>query len=243
MSSGIASDEGVPAEGGTLRYAAGGVGLTVLGVVLSAVLSVPVVLSSIDPVVGFGLAVVLGEAGYAVAAVAFVLLTGRGVDYFDLDPPDGWRLVALVTAGVFLLRTAVVAGALALNIDPSPPSVVNADLPRETLLAILIPASLLVIGPAEELLFRGTVQKYLRERFTAPVAIAVVGVLFTVVHVFALVNLTAAGAAISLGVILVVGLAMGWLYERTGSVLAAMVGHGVYNALIFGSAYLLEGLA
>jgi membrane protease YdiL (CAAX protease family) len=223
-------------------YAGGGVALTLLGIVASIALSVPVLLSDLAPLAGFLLAVVLGEAGYVVAAVVFVLVTGRGLAYFDLDLPASWGLVAAVTLGAFVFRTAAVAGALALNLNPSPPSIVDAPIPVETLLAVMVPASLLVIGPAEELLFRGTVQKYLRERFSPTAAILGAGVLFAVIHVLALVTATGVGVALSLGIIFVVGLSFGWLYERTGTVVAPMIAHGAYNALIFGSGLLLTRL-
>jgi hypothetical protein len=229
-------------ERSALWYAAGAFALTVAGIVASILLSVPAFFVGIDTLVGFTLSIVLGEAGYALVAVAFVVLTGRGLSSFGLDLPPSWGLVALVTVGVFVFRTVVVVGAVVAGVEPSPPSITGVDLPVETMLAVLVPASLLVIGPAEELLFRGTVQPYLRERFSPTAAIVGAGVLFAAIHVFALIVASLASAAVSLGVILVVGLAMGWLYERTGSVLAPMVAHGGYNALIFGSAYFLTRL-
>jgi membrane protease YdiL (CAAX protease family) len=223
-------------------YAGGAVALTVLGVLMSTLLSLPAVLLGAVTPETFVLSVVLGEAGFVAAAAFFVLITDRGMTYFDRGLPSAWGMVAAVTLGAFAFRTVVVAGAVALGLDPSPPSLVDTPIPVETLLAVMIPASLLVVGPAEELLFRGTIQKYLRERFSATGAILGAGVLFALVHVPTLVVASGPSAALSLGVILLVGLSFGWLYERTGSVVAAMVAHGGYNALIFGSGLLLTRL-
>lgn len=236
-----------PGEPGDARrpgwwYAGGALLLTVFSLVVSGVLSLPAFFLGIDTLVGFTAAIVLSELGYVAAAVLFVLVTSRGIGYFDLELPSGWRLVAAVTVGAFVFRTVVVFGALALDINPAPPSIVGADLPLETLVAILLPLSLLLIGPAEELLFRGTIQKYLRERFSATGAIVGAGILFASIHLLAILIESSAGAFVSIGVIFVVGISFGWLYERTGSVVAPMVAHGAYNALIFGSGLLLTRL-
>ncbi|WP_276259550.1 CPBP family intramembrane glutamic endopeptidase [Haloglomus litoreum] len=223
-------------------YVGGAVALTVLGVVMSTLLALPAVLLGAATLETFVLSVVLGEAGFVAAAAFFVLITDRGLAYVDRGLPGSWGLVAAVILGAFVFRTVVVAGAVALGLDPSPPSLVDAPIPVETLLAVMIPASILVVGPAEELLFRGTIQKYLRERFAATGAILGAGLLFAVVHVPTLVVTSGPSAALSLGVILLVGLSFGWLYERTGSLVAAMVAHGGYNALIFGSGLVLTRL-
>jgi membrane protease YdiL (CAAX protease family) len=223
-------------------YAGGAVALTILGVLMSTLLSLPAVLLGAATLETFVLSVVLGEAGFVATAAFFVLITDRGLAYFDLGLPAAWGLVAAVTLGAFAFRTVVVAGAVALGLDPSPPSIVHAPIPVETLLAVMIPASILVVGPAEELLFRGTIQRYLRERLSTTGAVLGAGVLFALVHVPTLVVTSGPSAALSLGVILLVGLSFGWLYERTGSVVAAMIAHGGYNALTFGSGLLLTRL-
>ncbi|MDP6763669.1 MAG: type II CAAX endopeptidase family protein [Planctomycetota bacterium] len=76
-------------------------------------------------------------------------------------------------------------------------------------------------GFAEELLFRGYVQRRLLERWSAPAAIAVPGLVFAAMHM---------SPVHALGV-LPLGLWMGFLAWRTGSVLPAMAAHMANNAL------------
>lgn len=223
-------------------YAAGALSITVLGIIVANALSVPGFLIGLDTAAGFAVSIVLSEIGFVVAAVVFVLVTGRGTRYFDLDPPDSWVFVAAVTLALYVFRTAVLAAAVALGVDPSPPAITGVDLPIETLIMIMIPVSVLVIGPAEELLFRGAIQKYLGERVSPNAAVVGAGTLFGLIHIPALIVSTGAGALVSLGTIFTVGLALGWLYERTGTVVSAMAAHAGYNALIFGTGYIASQL-
>lgn len=222
------------------RYVAVAVLLTVLGVVVSVALSIPAFAFPTDSLAFIASAVVLGEAGYAVVAVAFLLLTRRGLAYLDLSlPTSSWGLVAAVTVGLSVFRLAALVASSAAGIEAAPSSVVEFDVPLSVLLPVLIVASVLVIGPAEELLFRGVVQKYLRERFSARAAVLGAGALFAAIHVLALVTTSTVGVAFSLLMVFVIGVVLGWLYERTGSLPAAMLAHGLYDALAFGLAYVL----
>ena len=75
---------------------------------------------------------------------------------------------------------------------------------------------------AEEFLFRGILYRWLRDRWGA-LAATVASAL-----VFALVHPPTAGAA---PIIFLIGLALAFLYERTGSLRPGMVLHGVNNAV------------
>lgn len=223
-------------------YAAGALTLTFFGVLASIVLSAPGFLFGIDTVPGFALSVVMSELGFAFVAIAFMLVTGRGIRYFDLQTPASWGFVAAVTLALFMFRTASVAVAFLVGVEPSEPAITEVGLPIEVLIAVMIPASILVIGPAEELLFRGTIQKYLGERVPRNKAIVGAGALFAAIHLPTFVVSSGLGAVVSLAVIFVVGVVLGWLYEHTGSVVAAMAAHAGYNTLIFGSGYIASQL-
>jgi len=234
-------------DGGVARtavHALVAVGVTVLAIVASAIGGAPAIVIGTDSPTGFVVGLLGSELGFVAVAVGFVLLTGRGLGYFDLRLPGGareWAFVVGFTVALFLARSVLLVGALELGIQPAPSTVGDVDLPPRVLAGILIPAMLLVVGPAEELLFRGVVQTFLRETLSAWPAILGAGALFGVIHVFALVRSSGAGTLLSIVVITAVGVALGWLYERTGSLPAAMVAHGGYNALIVVSAFALQG--
>lgn len=223
-------------------------GLTVLGVVASAVLGtvplIPTLLAGKAPTLPVvGASVVAGEVGFVVVAVGFLLATRRGFGYLDLDLPGSrrqWGLVAAFVVVAFVLRSVVLVGMTQAGVDPAPSQIGEFDVQFDLLAIMLIPVMLLVVGPAEELLFRGVIQKYLREATSARTAIVVAGLLFGSIHVFAVVRAGVVALVVTLGVITGVGMGLGWLYERTGSLPAAMIAHGGYNALILASAVALR---
>lgn len=215
------------------------VALTVLGVVVSIALSIPAVFVGFDTAVGFFLSTTFRSAGYAIVAVVFVSRTSRGRAYFNFTIPKVWGLVIAVTIGAFLFRTTVVYGAAAIGVNLSPPAVVGVDLPRETMYVLLLVASILVIGPSEELLFRGTIQPYLRERDSPNAAIGGAAGLFAVTNVLGLLTATDVSTLIPIGILFVVAVGFGWLYERTGSLIAPIVAHIGYSVLIYESGLLL----
>lgn len=89
----------------------------------------------------------------------------------------------------------------------------------------------LVVGPAEETLFRGVIQGRLRERFSAAPAIALASAIFASAHVLALVGSPTAVAA-AVVVLFVPSLAFGILYEYTGNLIVPVLLHGFHNSMI-----------
>ena len=104
----------------------------------------------------------------------------------------------------------------------------------------MIPLSVLLTGPVEELLYRGVVQTRLKQAFSAAPAVAIAAAVFSVVHVPAY----AAGGSLdtslltTLAVLFVLGGVLGVLYEHTDNLFVPAVAHGVYNAVTFTTIYL-----
>lgn len=100
----------------------------------------------------------------------------------------------------------------------------------------MIPISFLLIGPGEELLFRGIIQDRLREAFSAPAAILLASAAFAPLHIFALTGGVQA-LATTIAVLFVPSLIFGITYEATGNLTVPIVIHGAYDATIFGVGY------
>lgn len=82
---------------------------------------------------------------------------------------------------------------------------------------------LAVVTPiAEELFFRGYVYRSLRHHWSVPVSIVLSALVFSGFHFYVVQAIP----------IFVAGLLFALLYERTGSLLAPMVAHGVVNAIV-----------
>jgi len=101
---------------------------------------------------------------------------------------------------------------------------------------LLIPLSFLLIGPGEELLFRGVVQGRLRQTFGAGAAIGLAAVTFAAMHLMALSGPLAARLT-AVTVLALPSLVFGLAYERSGNVAVPAVIHGTYNAVLLAASY------
>lgn len=108
---------------------------------------------------------------------------------------------------------------------------------RPQLLLYLIPLAIVLIGPGEELLFRGGAQGRLRRSFGPLSAIVLASALFGLIHVPAVVASSAVGVGGYVLTTFVLGLVLGWLYEHTDNLVVPALAHGLYNAILFGVLY------
>jgi len=83
-----------------------------------------------------------------------------------------------------------------------------------------------VIGPGEEIFWRGTVQKELGDEFGGLLGLVLGAVLYSLVHIWAF-NLTLLVAALICGVV------WGWIYYREENLAPLVVSHSLWSLLIF----------
>ncbi len=152
------------------------------------------------------------------------------------------RDVLVVIGGYVLAFGGALAGAFALSayqvatgteIDTGTNQAAEVGMSNPETLLLLIPASILLIGPGEELLFRGVVQGRLREVFHPVVAILLASTVFAALHWFALTGGSATGNLVSVAILVVPSLVFGASYEYTGNIVVPALIHGVYNATLF----------
>jgi membrane protease YdiL (CAAX protease family) len=105
-----------------------------------------------------------------------------------------------------------------------------------TVFLVLIPVSYLLIGPGEELLYRGLVQGTLRESLHPVRAIVLASALFASIHLFSLVG---SGKTVYIGLAFVLALVLGASYEYTDNLAVPAVIHGTFNAAQFAGAYVM----
>jgi hypothetical protein len=145
----------------------------------------------------------------------------------------GWTVGGTVAA----LAVATAAGLLMAQLGLEPTSGLS-ELGRvdARVFLVLIPLSVLVIAPTEELLFRGVVQGRLREAFGPGAAVVLASLLFGSIHFLNFGGPLPARLAPTL-TIAVVSLLFGYAYERTGNLLVPVVVHGGYNAALLAVSY------
>ena len=185
--------------------------------------------------------------GLTFGGVAAVYLRFRGLslEYVGVRRPDleGWiyagagYVLALVGAVSVLF---VVVFLLGLNPAQNQAAELGREDPRVFLALFVLAVT--VIGPGEELLFRGVIQSRLRETFSAPVGIGLATAVFAVAHVPSLAGPTS-GVALTVTLLFFPALVFAVVYERTGNVVVPAAAHGLYNATLFGLAYVSAALA
>lgn len=101
----------------------------------------------------------------------------------------------------------------------------------------LIPLSFLVIGPGEELLFRGVIQSRLRRSFSPVSGIVLASAMFAPPHILGLTGSLSA-LALTITILFIPSLVFGATYELSENLLVPIIIHGAYDATSFGILYL-----
>ncbi|QLC35667.1 CPBP family intramembrane metalloprotease (plasmid) [Halarchaeum sp. CBA1220] len=122
-----------------------------------------------------------------------------------------------------------------LGLDSATNQVVTTASENPAVLLLMVPLSYLLVGPGEELLFRGVIQGRLRSTLSPVVAISLASAIFALLHVS---SLSGEGKFVYLGGVFLVALVLGTAYERTGNLSVPVFIHATYNAIQFTVAYL-----
>ncbi len=224
---------------GALYSAVGGLVLTIVVAVLSPLLGtwtdsdsfielllgyyrvfqVPIlaVTMAMELLVFFGLVVVLVRRWHA--GRPFAYLSYRPIAAADLALA-GAGGIAVVPVADLLDRLSYVIAPPLRELAGGEASLLSAAGPLQA--ALVVAAVAVTPALCEETLFRGWLLGTLRRRMRAAPAIVVQAVLFALFH-FSPLSIVALAA---------VGLYLGWLFERCGSIYASMTAHCLYNAAI-----------
>jgi membrane protease YdiL (CAAX protease family) len=100
-----------------------------------------------------------------------------------------------------------------------------------TLLFVIVLRACVLAPLGEELLFRGALFTWLRRRLPAGATIAITAAAFASIHGFPAI----------LPLAFALGIAFGWVRERSGSTVPTIVVHAVHNVLMLAASYLLTG--
>lgn len=183
--------------------------------------------------------ILLQGTAFPLVAAGYLFIRGRSLAYVRARVPTlsdlGWAVLGFL--GVSVLAAALVALVVALGLPTAERTNRELLLSNPDVLLALIPLSILLIGPGEELLFRGVIQTTLREAFSAPVAIVLASLAFAPAHIISLQGGPAA-LLVSVSVLFVPSLVFGAIYEHTDNLTVPALAHGLYDAVLFGLIYL-----
>lgn len=138
---------------------------------------------------------------------------------------SSWRLLMdvlatiLGTIGIHLGATTIALLAKNAMNAPSPIQNITDEVP----IAALATLSILIVPIGEEALMRGFVYPIMRQQFSAPVTIALSACLFALLH----------GNIVQIILTLPLGIACGYMYEQTHSLMQCIGIHMLFNAFTF----------
>jgi hypothetical protein len=174
-------------------------------------------------------------------SLAFLAATDRW-DLLKVDRPSLRELGLVVVGYALLLGSFFGVSSLygALGVSTAESGIVAAGRANPTLLLYLIPLSVVLVGPGEELFYRGLVQGWLRESFGPAGAVAVASVLFAAIHVPGYLGQPPVAVVATVAIVAFLAVYLGALYEYTGNLFVPALVHGLYNAtqflLVYGEA-------
>lgn len=171
---------------------------------------------------------------FLLAVLAYLAFTDEW-GLLRISRPSRFHVALAVAVAVLLLalQYAALFGLQQVGITAGQNQAVVPGGDPVTYYVAMIVVSLLVVGPVEELLFRGVVQGGIRQAFDAVPAILIASVVFGLIHLPAVEGSMAAQWAY-VGIAVGLGCVLGLLYERTDNVLIPGFAHGLYNAMIYG---------
>nr|WP_089881107.1 type II CAAX endopeptidase family protein [Halogeometricum limi] len=211
---------------GIALVAAAGIGLRLTGVDITPLLSI---------VLSLVLATGLGFGG---VALLYLRYRDFGLSYVGVRVPSVreflYAAVGYVAALTLGLSATIVVSQTGVEAGTNNAAQVGMENPE--ILLLLIPASLLLIGPGEELLYRGVVQNRLRERLPATVAIPLASLIFAAIHYFSLSGAPSA-RLVSISLLVLPTLVFGVVYELSDNIVVPALTHGAYNATLFSLLY------
>lgn len=168
-------------------------------------------------------------------SAAYLWATARPRSFVGLSIPSPlqWVVVLLGPFVVFGVTVGINILGLALGVESSSHALTEIESIAPTFYLALIPFMLLIVGPFEELLYRGVIQSRLRESFGPVSAILGASVIFALIHLpaYGLGGGSPLSVALSLGVIFAGSLVFGGIYEWTRNLPVVALIHGLYNSL------------
>lgn len=174
-----------------------------------------------------------------VLVVGLFLLAAGDRDLVRASLPD--RRDLLVTAGgvvsLLALQYAMLFALSQVGLQPVTNSAIDPQTHAPAYFLAMVAVSLLVVGPAEEILFRGGIQGLFRRAWGVWPAIVAATLLFSLVH-YNVGDGTVGEQLAYVGLTFPLGVLLGYLYEHSENLVVPALTHGGYNAVLFGVQYL-----
>jgi len=186
-----------------------------------------------DVVERLAVGVALIECSMLLVAGAVLFVRGVGAVPIHLSMPGIREMTLGLLFFPVVLVTMQLQSFVGRRYDVEADSSPDVDYSKPAIVLV----ALVLVGPAEELLYRGIVQGLLVGPLGTPGGIVVMALLFGLVHypTYGASSIREIDASVALGMVgtSVAGAAFGTLYVLTGTLLVPIIVHSVYDALLF----------
>lgn len=179
-------------------------------------------------------ALALSFVGMAASGVVYLVRTGRGVEYIDVQRPTKSSVKYMISGIAVLLALLAVFNAIAIMFEiPIAETSLVSDIAGDRQLALMfITVILLFNAPVEEFLFRNVVQKRLSEVFSTASAVLIASVLFTLLHIPGyIVTATIVEMTIPITLIFTASIVFGVVYAKTRDLTVVIGIHAAFNVI------------
>lgn len=171
-----------------------------------------------------------------ILGITLLFAKNEGASFRELGlKKPSLRIIVVVSFAavllLFLAGSISLVEEIILGPDPDAELLVEALLPRDSLqLIALIGISLALVGPAEELAFRGFVQRGFENSFGKTAGLVIASILFGLLH--------GLNSLRSILPVTAVSLFLGYIWQKSdGNTTASAWMHGLYDAIAIAIAY------
>lgn len=180
----------------------------------------------------------------SVVAIQLITFTGVSLAYLRyrrlslsdigvrLPDLEGWIVLGV---GFISMLVLLVVGSIGstlvgewLDIERESQMIIEIAQQDPFIFILLGVLSLLVVGPAEELLFRGIIQSRVRETFGPVAGVTIPTAIFAMIHLTGYGTLGA--GLLGVAVMFLVGFVLALSYEYTDNLVVVALMHGLFNA-------------
>jgi len=165
---------------------------------------------------------------------------GGIIEYLGVRTPSLKEIGIVLGSWVLILISVLVVSTIVqlLGTETAANSSAELAMGNPSIIPLFIAASFLVIGPCEEILYRGVVQGRLRESLPAAPSILLSAAIFAAIHVIALTG-GASAQLTTVSILFVPSLVFGAVYEYTENLVVPALLHGLHNAVLFTALYVV----
>lgn len=168
---------------------------------------------------------------FGLFTLSYIKLTDRSSTIYTEKINYKMILIAvLVSIILFLIQTGAGIISQIAGLEPSQNSVLDSD--RSPIYFLyMIPVMIFLVGPSEELLFRGVLQGSFTDNFSVRYSIGFTSIIFSIIHLPAI-----GGISISaipyLVTVFILSVILGYTYEYTNNIIIPSLAHGIYNSYL-----------